>query len=173
MKKLLFSLLFVLTVNTMFAQAEAFLGEIRIFAGSYPPRGWMFCEGQTLTVQQYTALYSLLGTTYGGNGQTTFNIPDLRGRVPVGVNQNSSQPYPSIPISQGQVVGNQYNTLTVMNFPYTFLPQTTVPKVSEGEPSQNIMVPMQSTPTPFTVVQPSLGIRYIICVTYGIYPSRD
>lgn len=57
-----------------------FLAEIRIFAGNFPPRGWAFCNGQILSIAQNTALFSLLGTTYGGNGQTTFALPDLRGR---------------------------------------------------------------------------------------------
>ena len=60
---------------------EPFLGEISIFAGNFAPRGWAFCQGQMLSIAQNTALFSLLGTTYGGNGQTTFALPDLRGRV--------------------------------------------------------------------------------------------
>src|SRR5207253_123380 len=62
--------------------ATSFLGEIRMFAGNFAPRGWAFCNGQVLSIAQNTALFSLLGTTYGGNGQTTFALPDLRGRVP-------------------------------------------------------------------------------------------
>lgn len=60
--------------------AEAFIGEIRMFAGTYAPAGWALCDGQILSIQQYTALFALLGTTYGGNGTTTFGLPDLRGR---------------------------------------------------------------------------------------------
>lgn len=67
--------------------SEPFLGEIMIFAGNFPPRGWAFCDGQLLPIVQNTALFSILGTTYGGNGQTTFALPDLRGRVPVHVGQ--------------------------------------------------------------------------------------
>lgn len=62
---------------------EQFLAEIRMFAGNYAPKGWAFCDGQILSISQHSALYSLLGTTYGGNGQTTFALPDLRGRVAV------------------------------------------------------------------------------------------
>lgn len=61
---------------------EPFLGEIRLFPYNFAPRGWAFCQGQILPIAQNTALFSLLGTTYGGNGQTTFALPDLRGRVP-------------------------------------------------------------------------------------------
>ncbi len=63
---------------------EGFLGEVRIFAGNFAPRAWAFCEGQLLPISQYSALFSILGTTYGGDGRTTFALPDLRGRVPVG-----------------------------------------------------------------------------------------
>lgn len=63
---------------------EGFLGEVRIFAGNFAPRSWAFCEGQLLPISQYSALFSILGTTYGGDGRTTFGLPDLRGRVPVG-----------------------------------------------------------------------------------------
>ncbi|ADO76133.1 phage tail protein [Stigmatella aurantiaca] len=63
--------------------AEPFLGEIRMFGGNFAPTGWAFCNGQILSIAQNQALFSLLGTTYGGNGQTTFALPDLRGRVPM------------------------------------------------------------------------------------------
>lgn len=62
---------------------EPFIGEIRIFAGNFAPRGWAFCNGQTVPVSQHTALFSLLGTTYGGDGRTNFALPDLRGRAPM------------------------------------------------------------------------------------------
>lgn len=60
-----------------------YIGEIRMFAGNYAPSGWMFCEGQSLLIASYETLYMLIGTTYGGDGQSTFNLPDLRGRVPI------------------------------------------------------------------------------------------
>lgn len=63
--------------------SEPFIGEIQLLPFSYAPRGWMRCEGQLLSIAQNTALFSILGTTYGGNGQTTFALPDLRGRSPV------------------------------------------------------------------------------------------
>ena len=67
--------------------AEPFLGEVIMFGGNFAPRNWAFCEGQLLLISQYSALFSILGTTYGGDGQTTFGLPDLRGRVPVGAGQ--------------------------------------------------------------------------------------
>ena len=65
----------------------AYIGSIVLFAGNFAPRGWQFCQGQLMNIAQNTALFSILGTTYGGNGQTTFALPDLRGRVPVGQGQ--------------------------------------------------------------------------------------
>ncbi|MEP7075407.1 MAG: tail fiber protein [Acidobacteriota bacterium] len=69
--------------------SEAYVGEIRIVAFTFPPRGWAFCNGQLLAIQQNQALFSILGTTYGGNGVQTFALPDLRGRVPVNFGQST------------------------------------------------------------------------------------
>ena len=68
-----------------------FIGEIRQFAGNFPPRGWALCNGQSLSIAQYATLYFLLGTTYGGDGINTFNLPDLQGRVPVHVSNELIQ----------------------------------------------------------------------------------
>src|SRR5213078_1099193 len=63
--------------------AQPYVGEIRIFAGNFAPAGWMFCEGQLLPISEYETLFNLIGTTYGGDGQSTFALPDLRGRIPI------------------------------------------------------------------------------------------
>src|SRR6266481_3305707 len=63
--------------------AQPYVGEIRMFAGNFAPAGWMFCEGQLLPISQYETLFNLIGTTYGGDGQSTFALPDLRGRLPL------------------------------------------------------------------------------------------
>src|SRR5919205_4368158 len=63
--------------------AQPYVGEIRIFAGNFNPNGWMFCEGQLLPISEYETLFNLIGTTYGGDGQSTFALPDLRGRIPL------------------------------------------------------------------------------------------
>jgi microcystin-dependent protein len=63
--------------------AQPYVGEIRMFAGNFAPAGWMFCEGQSLPISDYQTLYALIGTTYGGDGQSTFALPDLRGRIPL------------------------------------------------------------------------------------------
>ena len=62
--------------------AQPYVGEIRMFAGNFAPAGWMFCEGQLLPISEYETLFNLIGTTYGGDGQSTFALPDLRGRIP-------------------------------------------------------------------------------------------
>src|SRR5580658_1499835 len=63
--------------------SQPYVGEIRIFAGNFAPAGWMLCEGQLLPISQYETLFNLIGTTYGGDGQSTFALPDLRGRLPI------------------------------------------------------------------------------------------
>lgn len=63
--------------------ADPYIGEIRMFAGNYAPMGWALCDGQMMQISQYSALFAILGTTYGGNGTTTFALPDLRGRIPM------------------------------------------------------------------------------------------
>lgn len=65
--------------------AQPYVGEIRMFGGNFAPAGWMFCEGQLLPISEYDTLFNLIGTTYGGDGQSTFALPDLRGRVPLHV----------------------------------------------------------------------------------------
>jgi microcystin-dependent protein len=69
--------------------AEPFIGEIMIFGGNFAPMGWMMCQGQTLAIQPYQALFALIGTTYGGNGTSNFQLPDLRGRAPIGFGQGT------------------------------------------------------------------------------------
>lgn len=66
------------------------IGEIVMFAGNFVPRSWAFCDGQLLSISEHTALFSIIGTTYGGDGRTTFGLPDLRGRVPIHVGGNGS-----------------------------------------------------------------------------------
>lgn len=92
---------------------DPFLGEIKMFAGNFPPRGWMFCQGQLLNINNNAALFSLLGTQYGGNGQTTFALPDLRGRAPIGFGTGGALPA----VVQGQAGGNNAVTLTSLNMP--------------------------------------------------------
>lgn len=92
---------------------EPYLASIAIFGGNFAIRGWAFCQGQLLSIAQNTALFSLLGTTYGGNGQTTFGLPDLRGRAPIGVGQGPGLSSYSL----GQMGGTETVTLTMSNLP--------------------------------------------------------
>src|SRR5437899_12703586 len=90
-----------------------FIGEIVMFAGNFAPRGWAFCNGQILSIAQNTALFSILGTTYGGNGQTTFALPDLRGRVPMHPGQGPGLTNHTL----GEVAGSETTTLLSSNMP--------------------------------------------------------
>ncbi|MGB4844615.1 MAG: tail fiber protein [Ferruginibacter sp.] len=93
MKKKILSLFIVFCLVTLVSTKtnaqEPFLAEIRMFAGNFAPRGWAFCHGQELAISQYTALFSLLGTMYGGDGRKTFALPDLRGRVALGTGKGT------------------------------------------------------------------------------------
>ncbi|MHA7271074.1 phage tail protein [Arthrobacter sp. HLT1-20] len=167
--------------------ADPFLGEIRMFAGSYSPRGWAHCDGQLLSIQQNAALFSLLGTTYGGNGSITFGLPDLRGRVPV---HRAGPGGPTTQRNQGQPFGQDTVLLTTANLPAhshaasSASTQTSdrtgtnlapAPGGSYGTATQQSgMAPGQvvGNNVPFDNAQPSLAVGFIIALE-GIYPSRD
>ena len=192
MKKfLLIGLFAILSMGKTKAQ-EPILGEIRMFAGNFAPIGWAFCQGQLLPIAQNQALFSLLGTTYGGDGRTSFALPDLRGRVPVGFGQG--------PGLSNRVIGDQFGselvTLNINQMPSHYhtvnavttegnqnLPTNSLPantKTLDKEYSDaNANTTMKATmvnPTggnqPFGVSQPSLGVNFIIALQ-GIYPSRN
>src|SRR6185436_412469 len=93
--------------------SEPFIGMIVMFAATFAPRNWAFCDGQLLSIAQNTALFSILGTTYGGNGQTTFALPDLRSRVPVSTGQGPGLSNYSL----GQVGGTETVTLNINQLP--------------------------------------------------------
>lgn len=105
------------------------LAEIRIFAGNFAPLSWAFCNGALMSIAENTALFSLLGTTYGGDGQTTFALPDMRGRVPVGVGQGAGLSYYDL----GQVSGSP--TVTLIS---TQMPAHTHQMVVSGAPTLNV-----------------------------------
>lgn len=91
---------------------EPLLGEIKLFAGNFAPSGWYSCEGQLLPIVQNTALFSLLGTTYGGDGRSTFALPDLRGIVPVGYSSNGQAPVSQLPLVLGAKGGAKTSAIT-------------------------------------------------------------
>lgn len=94
---------------------EGTLAEIRMFAGNFAPRGWQFCNGQLLSIAQWTAVFALVGTTYGGNGQTTFGIPDFRGRIALGAQFSQGPGLPAIQL--GEMSGTNNVTLLSINLP--------------------------------------------------------
>ena len=106
--------------------ADPFIAQINLFAGNFPPRGWAFCDGQILPIASHTALFSLIGTTFGGDGMSTFGLPDLRGRVPVHVGGSTG---PGLdPVAWGQKGGSNKNTLIANNLPPHSHPATAVAK---------------------------------------------
>ncbi|MBK1442483.1 phage tail protein [Parapedobacter sp. ISTM3] len=116
-RKMVLSSLFVAvfcaaTVPDVRAQ-DGFIGEIRMFAGTFAPRGWMFCDGSLLPISSYSVLYSILGTTYGGDGRTTFALPNLSGRVPMGAGQGAGLSHRVL----GERGGQEIVSLTLNNLP--------------------------------------------------------
>lgn len=93
--------------------SDPFLGEIKMVGFTYAPRGYVMCQGQQMSIAQNSALFSLLGTNFGGNGQTTFGLPDYRGRTPVGMGQGPGLTF----INQGQMSGSESTTLTILEMP--------------------------------------------------------
>ena len=160
-----------------------------MFAGNFAPRGWAFCQGQTLAIASNTALFSILGTTYGGNGQTTFMLPDFRSRVAVGAGQGPGLSSYNL----GQAAGVESETLTINQMPahfHTVAPACNSDDGTEGFPEGNCPAAggkYAATPNnsmkaynsgntggsnPVPILQPYLGMNYIICIE-GIYPSRN
>lgn len=169
------SLLIVIsTVVTSFAQDEPLIGEIKIFAGNFPPRNWAFCNGQILPIRQYQALFAIIGCTYGGDCQTTFALPDLRGRVPV---HSGYQQAPGLSMVN---LGEQGGTERVLVTPDVVTATTTGVKLDatvtgkDGLPTlvTNVVVKNQSLNQDLNNRQPYLGLNYIIALV-GIFPSRD
>lgn len=105
--------------------SDPFIGEIRMFAGTFAPRGWAFCQGQQLAIANNSALFSLLGTTYGGNGTTTFALPDLRSRVPVGTGTGPGLSA----ITLGEVAGTENVNVLSTNVPAMVAPVTATASV--------------------------------------------
>jgi microcystin-dependent protein len=165
---------------------DPFLAQIMLFGGNFAPRGWAFCDGQLLPIDQYNALFSLLGTNYGGDGRTSFGLPDLRGRVPVHPGRG-----PGLSgVHVGERGGRDTNTLTVSQLPShshgidgsTGAQTTNRPTGASSsagnsystETPDTLMAPTSATGngTPVNNMQPYLGINYIIAL-FGVFPSRS
>jgi microcystin-dependent protein len=164
--------------------AQPYVGEIRMFAGNFAPAGWMFCEGQVLPISENETLFQLIGTTYGGDGQSTFALPDLRGRIPI--HQGSG-------FILAETGGAEEITLTVNQVPahsHAFLASTNVANSSSPAgalPAQSAAADLyiEDTPTanlgalsvtsaggsqPHTNFQPYLCVSFIVSL-FGIFPS--
>lgn len=176
---------------------DEFIGVIKIFAGNFAPRGWAFCNGQLVSINQNQALFAILGTTYGGNGQTTFALPDLRGRAPIHFGQGPGLSN----LSLGQVGGVENVTLNINQIPAHNHPlnvndanatvhkptNTTVvaaPVDVNTDPASGYSAVAPNTQLaansigvaggsqPHENRPPYLAINYIICLE-GIFPSRN
>jgi len=135
-KKYILLVVFIFAAKSIFAQ-DQFVGEIRLFPFNFAPKGWAKCEGQLLPISQNTALFSLLGTTYGGNGQTTFALPDLRDRMAIGSGQG-----PGLSdIALGQSDGSTTLTLVTANLP----PHTHSVDIKVSSSVGNTSVPSATT----------------------------
>jgi microcystin-dependent protein len=167
--------------------AQPYVGEIRMFAGNFAPAGWMFCEGQLLPISEYETLFNLIGTTYGGDGQSTFALPDLRGRLPLHFGNG---------FTLAETGGVETVTLTVSQIPahsHAFLASTntatgTAPQgqVLSSAPDANTLAYGTDAPTtplspnsvssvggsqPHNNFQPYLCVDFIISL-FGIFPSQ-
>lgn len=180
---------------------DPFIGQIIMFGGNFAPRNWAFCNGQLLAISQNTALFSILGTIYGGDGRTTFALPDLRGRAPVHSGNGSSGPgLSSRPL--GSRGGSETNTLTTANMPsHNHNPQLRAESApgSTGNPTNNLLgvvvtgADVYAPPVPAAEVNmssdgivsnnvggnqainnmmPYQAVNYIIAL-FGIFPSRS
>ena len=180
--------------------ADPYMGEIRMFAGNYAPVNWVFCDGQSLAISQFQALYSIIGTTYGGDGRTTLGVPNMKDRLPMG-----SGTGPKLtPRSPGQYGGNIFVTLNNAQIPaHTHAVYANEEEADLQEPLGALIAkgkgyrqgifqrPLNlynEEPRPVTMheetlqpaggsqghvnTQPYLGIYFIMCIV-GIYPPRS
>src|SRR5688572_19651521 len=171
--------------------AQPFVGEIRIFAGNFAPNGWMFCEGQTLPISENEVLFQLIGTTYGGDGEETFNLPNLASRVPIHMGTGPD----GTTYQLGEMAGTEQETLTVQQIPNHTHPFTASQADGTIANPQNSVVAtapaginifFEDTPTanmnanaiapqggsqPHENTQPFLCINFIISL-FGVFPSQ-
>lgn len=164
--------------------AQPYVGEIRMFAGNFAPSGWMFCEGQLLPISENETLFQLIGTTYGGDGETTFALPDLRGRIPIHQGNGfilaetggaeeitltvNQLPAHSHPVLGSSGIANDANPQNnVLAEASTFFPYLNVnPAVSMSPQAVSSVGGSQ----PHTNFQPYLCVDFIISL-FGIFPS--
>src|ERR1043165_1476062 len=167
---------------------QPYVGEIRIFGGNFPPSGWMFCEGQLLPISENETLFQLIGTTYGGDGQATFGLPNLNGRVPIHQGTLSGTTFQiggaagteSVTLTTQQMPTHNHNVLCTLNIATqsnpsdNVLAQSTLAKMYFGDITSvnlaaNTLGPAGGS-QPHENRQPYLCISYIISL-FGIFPS--
>ncbi len=169
--------------------SSPYVGEIRLFAGNFAPAGWMFCEGQLLAIADNDVLFNLIGTTYGGDGQSTFALPDLQSRVPLHMGSGAGGTY-----VLAQSGGEEQVTLTTSQIPaHSHVPQANTANGSQTSPSGNVWALSTnlpySTSAPSAVMDPAavgpdggsqphdnlipfVGINYIISL-FGVFPTQN
>ena len=164
--------------------AQPYVGEIRMFAGNFAPAGWMFCEGQLLPISENDTLFNLIGTTYGGDGQSTFALPDLRGRVPLhfgnGFILAQTGGAETITLTQSQIAAHGHPLSCVSGGGTASNPQGALWANSDANQysTQATNVQMGTPPSdptggsqPHNNFQPYLCIDFIISL-FGIFPSQ-
>jgi microcystin-dependent protein len=166
--------------------AQPYVGEIRMFAGNFAPAGWMFCEGQLLPISENETLFQLIGTTYGGDGESTFQLPDLRGRLPLHQGNNfilaETGGAEDITLTKDQIPAhshpylattNQASAAAPQNGLLALLPLATITAYGTDAPLTTLP-PQSISPVggsqPHTNFQPYLCVDFIISL-FGIFPS--
>lgn len=200
-KSRLFTVALFLFSKLLLAQ-QPYVAEIRLFAGNFPPAGWAFCDGSLLPISENDALFALIGITYGGDGQSTFALPDFRGRVPIGSGQGTSLSNRNL----GEKIGQETITLSTANMPShahlgrivvnngnanssvpianssigtsgSFSGRTFLPNLSYNSSAPDILLQTVTTSStgnfvPVDNIKPRLGLNYIISL-FGIFPSQN
>jgi microcystin-dependent protein len=163
--------------------AQPYVGEIRMFAGNFAPAGWMFCEGQLLPISEYETLFNLIGTTYGGDGQSTFSLPDLRGRVPLHFNNGftlaETGGVETVTITVPQTPAHSHPCLASIDAAGSNQPGSTYlasgQLIYDQNASNGQMSPLSVSSTggsqPHNNFQPYLCVDFIISL-FGIFPSQ-
>lgn len=164
LRPLLFLITFIST--PIFAAVDPFIGEIAWVAFNYAPNGWAFCDGQLLLINQNPALYSLLGTTYGGNGVTTFALPDLRGRSPIGMGAGTGLTNRTLG-SYGGSQGNELITTYLRDYGTTQRDGRVNPPTDTTRDLVSVL--LTNTSSTDNNMQPFLTLNCIIALT-GTYP---
>jgi microcystin-dependent protein len=181
---------------------EPYIGEIKMFGGNFAPRGYASCNGQLLSIAQNSALFSLLGTTYGGNGQTNFGLPNMQGRMPTHYGSGPGLP----PVSLGQVYGSPNVNLNTTNLPAhihtlsgtvnvvgnpgtsrspmnayiagdaggdaNYVPDSVSPTGTLAPGTMSLTIGMAGGSQPVNIQSPGLGVNFIVALQ-GIFPPRS